>query len=218
MALVAKDLKMEWRTREIFTSMFVFSVLVIIVFNFAIGTDSELIRRVIAGVLWVALLFATVLGLQRSAQIESEDDSLQGVLLALRDRSALFLAKVLVHMLYLLIISCCTVPLCSLWFQVDFFSISSTLWLVLILGIWGLSTIGTLFSMMVTQTRTREVMLPLLFLPIVVPLSIPTVHIISQLILGKHLADVNDYLVMMMVFDIVFFVASLLVFDYVFED
>ena len=82
-ALLAKDLKTEWRTREIFTSMFVFAVLVMVVFNFAIGADPALIRQVASGVVWVALLFATVLGLQRAGQMESEEDSLQGVLLAL---------------------------------------------------------------------------------------------------------------------------------------
>lgn len=217
-ALLVKDLTMEWRTREIFTSMFVFSVLVIIVFNFAIGADSALIRRVVAGVLWIALLFATVLGLQRSAHIESEEDSLQGIVLALRDSSALFLAKMIMHMLYLLLIGCCTVFLCGLWFHIDFLACVGALCLVLGLGMFGLSTIGTLFSIIAVQTRAREVMLPLLFLPVVVPLTIPTVHITSQLILGKTLADVADYLTMIIVFDIVFFVVSLLVFDYVLED
>ena len=93
LAILAKDLRLEWRTRAIFTSMFVFTVLVIVVFNFAIGADPERIRDVAPGVLWVALLFATVLGLQRAVQIESEEDCLQGVLLAMGDRSALFVAK-----------------------------------------------------------------------------------------------------------------------------
>src|SRR6266536_6545525 len=92
LALLAKDLKTEWRTREIFTSMFVFAVLVLVIFNFAIGADTELIRQVASGVIWVTLLFATVLGLHRAGQLDSEEDSLQGVLLALRDLSALFVA------------------------------------------------------------------------------------------------------------------------------
>src|SRR5438128_10420651 len=116
LALLAKDLKTEWRTREIFTSMFVFAVLVVVVFNFAIGADPELIRQVASGVVWVALLFATVLGLQRAGQLESEEDSLQGVLLALRDRSELFVAKMLAQMLYLLVVVICILPLYGIWF------------------------------------------------------------------------------------------------------
>ena len=95
LARLAKDLKTEWCTREIFTSMFVFAMLVVVVFNFAIGADPELIRQVTSGVIWTALSFASVLGLQRTGQMESEEDSLQGVLLALYDCSALFIAKML---------------------------------------------------------------------------------------------------------------------------
>src|SRR5499425_3726742 len=115
LALLAKDLKTEWRTREIFTSMFVFAVLVVVVFNFAIGADTELIRQVASGVVWVALLFATVLGLQRAGHMESEEDSLQGVLLALCDCSVLFVAKMLAQMVYLLVVGVCTLPLCGIW-------------------------------------------------------------------------------------------------------
>src|ERR1700757_732309 len=107
LALLVKDLKTEWRTREIFTSMFVFAVLVIVVFNFAIGADPELIRHVVSGVVWVALLFATVLGLQRAGQMEREEDSLYGVLLALSDSSALFVAKMIAQMFYLLVVVVC---------------------------------------------------------------------------------------------------------------
>src|SRR5437588_11051580 len=141
LALLAKDLKTEWRTREIFTSMFVFAVLVVVVFNFAIGADAELIRQVASGVVWVALLFATVLGLQRAGQMESEEDSLQGILLALHDRSALFVAKMVAQMLYLLIVVVCTLPLCGIWFRIDFTVCIGALGVVFALGILGLSTI-----------------------------------------------------------------------------
>src|SRR5438132_4903235 len=143
LALLVKDLKTEWRTREIFTSMFVFAVLVIVVFNFAIGADPELIRQVVSGVVWVALLFATVLGLQRAGQMESEEDSLEGVLLALHDRSALFVAKMIAQMLYLLLVVICTLPLCSIWFRIDFLVCIGTLGIVFALGMLGLSIVGT---------------------------------------------------------------------------
>src|SRR5215467_9474981 len=134
LALLAKDLKTEWRTREIFTSMFVFAVLVVVVFNFAIGADTELIRQVASGVVWVALLFATVLGLQRAGQIESEEDSLQGVLLALHDRSALFVAKMVAQLLYLLLTVVWILPLCGIWFRIDFTGCIGALGVVFTLG------------------------------------------------------------------------------------
>lgn len=218
LAMLAKDLKTEWRTREIFTSMFVFNVLVVVVFNFAIGADPELIRQVASGVIWVALLFATVLGLQRVGQMESEEDSLQGVLLALHDRGAFFVAKMLAQMMYLLVVALCTLPLCGIWFHINFMTCIGELGIVFMLGILGLSIVGTLFMMIALHTRAREVMLPMLFLPVSVPLMIASVYATAQLIAGMTLRDIADYLSLMGVFDIVFFTLGLLVFDYIIED
>lgn len=217
-ALLAKDLKTEWRTREIFTSMFVFAVLVLVVFNFAIGADTELMRQVVSGVVWVALLFATVLGLQRAGQMESEEDSLQGVLLALHDRSALFVAKMIAQMLYLLVVVVCILPLCGIWFRIDLTGCIGALGIVFALGMLGLSIVGTLFSMMALHTRAHEVMLPLLFLPVSIPLTIAAVYATDQLIAGKSLGDITDYLTLLGTFDIVFFMLALMVFDYIVED
>ncbi len=218
LALLAKDVQTEWRTREIFTLMFVFAVLVLVVFNFAIGADPEFVRQVVAGIMWVALLLATVLGLQRTSQMEREEDSLQGVLLALSDRSALFVAKALAQMCYLAVVALCIVPLCGIWFHIDFTACLGELCLVFGLGIVGLSIIGTLFAMVVTQVRAYEVMLPMLFLPVAVPLTIATVHATTQLINGKGLRDITDYLTLLGVFDLVFLVVALLVFEYIVED
>lgn len=218
LALLMKDLKTEWRTREIFTSMFVFAVLVVVVFNFAIGADTELIRQVASGVVWVSLLFATVLGLQRSGQMESEEDSLQGVLLALYDCSALFVAKMIAQMFYLLVVVVCILPLCGIWFRIDLLERIGALGIVFTLGILGLSIVGTLFSMIVIHTRAREVMLPILFLPVSIPLTISAVHATAQLIAGKSLRDIADYLTLISIFDIVFFMLALTVFDYIVED
>jgi heme exporter protein B len=158
LALLAKDLKTEWRTRAIFTSMFVFAVLVVVVFNFAVGADTELIRQVASGVIWIALSFASVLGLQRTGQMESEEDSLQGVLLALHDRSALFIAKMLAQMLYLLVVVICTLPLCGIWFRIriDFMACIGELCVAFTLGMLGLSIVGTLFGMIALHTRACD--------------------------------------------------------------
>ena len=218
MALLAKDLKTEWRTREIFSSMFVFVVLVIVVFNFALGADPERMRQVAPGVLWVALLFAMVLGLQRAVQMESEEDTLQGVLLALGDRSALLLAKMLANMVFHTVIVVCALPLCSIWFQLDVLTGLAALSLVLFLGVVGFSIIGTLFAMITVNIRAREVMLPLLFLPLSVPLTIAGVYATIDVLAGKRLGDITDYLTLMGVYDIVFLVVAILVFDYVVEE
>ena len=217
-AILAKDLKTEWRAREVFTSMFVFTVLVVVVFQFTIGSNPALIREVAAGVLWVALLFATVIGLQRAVQMEGEEDCLQGVLLAVQDRSALFLAKALANMIYLVVVSGCILPLFALWFRVDLTASLPALGVILMLGIVGLSVLGTLFSLIVLNIRMREVMLPLLFLPVSVPLLIAAVYATDDLIDGRTLAEVRDYLILLGVFDVVFLVLALLIFDYVVEE
>lgn len=217
-AILAKDLKTEWRAREVFTSMFVFTVLVVVVFQFTIGSNPALIREVAAGVLWVALLFATVIGLQRAVQVEGEEDCLQGVLLAVQDRSALFLAKALANMIYLLVVSGCILPLFALWFRIDLTASLPALGVILALGIVGLSVLGTLFSLIVLNIRMREVMLPLLFLPVSVPLLIAAVYATGDLIDGKTLADIRDYVILITVFDVVFLVLAVLIFDYVVEE
>jgi heme exporter protein B len=218
LALLVKDLRMEWRTREIFTSMFVFTVLVIVVFNFAIGADPEAIRRVAPGVLWVALLFATVLGLQRGVQMESEEDCLQGVLLALGDRSALLVAKVMANILYLLVVALSALPLFGILFRLNLAPSVGALSVTLLCGMLGLSIVGTLFAMLTVNTRTRGLMLPLLFLPVSVPLTIAAVYATTDILAGKGLADITDYLTLMVVFDLVFLVLAVLVFDYVVEE
>ena len=218
LALLAKDLKTEWRTREVFTAMFVFTVLVVVVFNFAIGADTELIRQVAAGVIWIALSFASVLGIQRTGQMERDEDSLQGVLLALHDRSALFIAKMLAQLLYLLVVVLWILPLCGIWFRIDFLACLGELCIAFTLGMLGLSIVGTLFGMIALQTRAGEIMLPLLFLPVSIPLTIAAVQATAQVIEGKRLSDIADYLILIGIFDVVFFALVLMVFDYIVEE
>src|SRR5262245_40938060 len=218
LALLAKDLKTEWRTREIFTTMFVFTVLVVVVFNFAIGADTELIRQVAAGVIWIALSFASVLGIQRTGQLEQDEESLQGVLLALHDRSALFIAKMLAQLLYLLVVGIGTLPLCGIWFCIDLRACLGELSVALTLGRLGFRIVGSLVWMIDVQTRAREILLPLLFLPVSIPLTIAAVQATAQVIEGKRLRDITDYLVLLGIFDIVCFVVVLMVFDYIVEE
>jgi heme exporter protein B len=217
-AILIKDLQTEWRTAELFTAMFIFAMLVLVVFNFAIGANAELIRQVVPGILWITILFSTILGLQRVIQKETEEDTLQGIMIALYDSSALFIAKMLVHMLHLTLLVVCTLPLCSLWFHVDFTACLGSIMVTLFLGIFGLSIVGTLFAMIMLTFRTREVLLPLLFLPVSIPITIAAVHVTTKLLSGKTLADVADYVISMCVFDVVFFVISLILFDHIVEE
>jgi heme exporter protein B len=140
------------------------------------------------------------------------------VLVALQDRSAFFVAKTLANMLYLMLVAVCTVPLFGVWFRLDVFSCLGSLGLILGLGMLGLSAVGTLFSLIVLNIRTREILLPLLFLPVSVPLTIAAVYATAKLIAGNTLAEITDYLTLMGVFDVVFVVLALLLCDFIVED
>ena len=210
LALLAKDLKTEWRTREIFTSMFVFAVLVVVVFNFAIGADTELIRQVASGVVWVALLFATVLGLQRAGQMESEEDSLQGVLLALHDRSALFIAKMLAQMLYLLVVVLCTLPLCGIWFRIDFIACIGELGIVFMLGNTGFKYYRYLVCDDCLAYACTRGDAAHIISSCISAFNNCSVYATAQLIAGITLRDIADYLSLIGVFDIVFFTLALI--------
>jgi heme exporter protein B len=150
--------------------------------------------------------------------MEHEEDSLQGILLALHDRSALFIAKMLAQMLYLLVVVLWILPLCGIWFRIDVVACLGELCVAFTLGMLGLSIVGTLFGMIAVHTRAGEIMLPLLFLPLSIPLTIAAVQATAQLIDGKRLSDVADYLVLLGIFNVVFFVLALLVFDYIVEE
>jgi heme exporter protein B len=117
-----------------------------------------------------------------------------------------------------LVVALCALPLFSIWFRIDVVSHLGAICVVLTLGMAGLSLVGTLFSTISMNTRTRGLLLPLLFLPLSVPLTIAAVYATTDLLQGKTLSDIDDYLTLMIVYDIVFLVLSVLVFDYVVEE
>lgn len=217
-AILKKDLRTEWRSREILTTTSVFAILVVLVFHFAIGANPALLRQVAAGVLWITLLFATVLGLQRAIQTESGEDCLQGILLAAQDSSIVFLAKMIANSIYLTIVCLFTLPLFSVWMHIDLTRNFMILLLVFFLGIGGLSTIGTLFSFILVNIKMQESLFPLLFLPITVPLTIAAVYATALLIEENSVGNVWDYITILIVFDIIFFTIALIVFDYIVEE
>jgi heme exporter protein B len=124
----------------------------------------------------------------------------------------------LAQMAYLLVVVLCVLPLCAIWFHIDFSTCIGALVIVFLLGILGLSIVGTLFAMITLHTRAREVMLPMLFLPVSVPLTIASVYATAQLIAGMTLRDISDYLVLLGVFDIIFFTLVWLIFDFIVEE
>ena len=217
-AIVWKDIRAEIRTKEIFSSMFIFSLLVLVIFNFSIDLLEVNPLDIAQGVLWIAFTFSGILGLNRSFLFEKENDCLQGLMLTPIDRSAIYLGKMLGNLIFMLIMEAITVPIFVVLFNIGIYDKIISLAIVIILGTLGFVTVGTLFSAMSVNIKAREVMLPILLFPIVVPLIIASVKSTGAILTGKPFDDIISWLKLIAVFDVVFLVVSFLSFEYIIEE
>ena len=215
-AVAWKDLAAELRSRELFTSMMVFSLLVILIFNFALELDISTRKSVTAGVLWVTFAFAGTLGLNRSMSIEKDQGSLDGLLLAPVDRSAIYFGKVLSNLTFMLIVEAIVLPVYSFLYNVNL--LQPGLMLVLLLGSIGYIVIGTLLAAMAVQSRTRDVMLPILLFPVVIPVLIAAVRASNGYLNGDDPANIVPWLNLLIVYDVIFTSLAYMVFDFVVEE
>ena len=217
-ALLRKDILIELKSRETVISMLLFSLLVILVFNFAFEADSDSIKKISPGLLWITFLFFGVLGLNRSFTLEKENDSIQGTLLAPVDRSVIYLGKFLSNLLFIFLVELITLPLFTLFLNVDLLSHIGDLLPILLLGSIGFISVGTLFSAMAVNTKMREIMLPLLLYPVTTPAFIAATKCTSAILRDRPLDTYSSWLNMLIVFDVVFFVISFLIFEFVVEE
>jgi heme exporter protein B len=217
LAIVAKDLAAELRTREMLGAMFVFALLVILIFNFAFELRAENQRTLAPGVLWVAITFSGMLGLSRSFIREKDRGSLEGLLLAPVDRGVIFLGKMLGNALFIAVIALIILPVFVILFNLSA-AVMPQLATIAVLGTIGLSGVGTLFSAMAVHTRAREILLPVLLFPLIVPVILSAVKLSAAAIDNLPFAEAQQWFSLLVVFDIVFAVLSFLFFDYVVEE
>lgn len=216
-AIVQKDLAAEFRSRELLSAMLVFSMLVILIFNFALELNIEVRRSVAAGVLWTTFAFAGTLGLNRSMAVEKDRGCMDGLLLAPVDRSAIFFGKAISNLAFMLIVEAIVIPMYAMLynetriFKPEFLG-------VLLLGSIGYIAVGTLLSAMSVQTRTRDVLLPILLFPVAVPVLLASVKASSGIIADATFAEILTPLNLLIVYDVVFIAASFMVFDSVVEE
>jgi heme exporter protein B len=216
-AIIAKDIAAELRTREMLSSMGVFSILVIIVFNFALElTERNIIETATPGALWVTIIFAGMLGLNRSLSVELDKGCLDGLLLTPVDRSAIFFGKALGNALFMLIVEVIVLPLFVVFFNVPL--VQPWVILVVALGTLGFAGVGTLLSSMAVNTRAREVMLPILLFPVAMPCLIPAVKATSGAMAGLPVSEWQLSLNFLIVFDVILVAVSFMVFEYVVEE
>lgn len=215
-AVVWKDLAAELRSRELLSAMLVFALLVILIFNFALKLDPKTRATITSGVLWVTFAFAGTLGLNRSMAMEKDRGCLDGLLLAPVDRSAIYFGKTVGNLIFMFIVEAIVLPVYSILYNVNLFK--PGLILVIILGSIGYVAVGTLLSSMAVQTRTRDVLLPILLFPVVIPVFIAAVEASSGFLQGIEMADIWPWLNLLIVYDVIFTAVAFMVFDYVVEE
>ncbi|RJQ37368.1 MAG: heme ABC transporter permease CcmB [Dehalococcoidia bacterium] len=214
-AITWKDVLSEFRAREIITSVLVFTILVIIIFNFAFGERVEMVA-VAPGMLWVTFTFAGVLSLNRSFILEKEDGCFEGLLVSPASRDVIYTGKMLASLVFLLVIEAIALPVFAFLFNLTVLTPEITA--ITLLATIGFVACGTLFSALATNTKARELVLPILFLPVVVPVIIGAVNASELALSGKSWGDMTGWLGILAAFDVVFLTVAYLVFDYVIEE
>jgi heme exporter protein B len=216
LAVVWKDLAAELRSKELLSSMVVFAILVILVFNFALELQRQALAETAAGVLWVTTIFTATLGLNRSLASEKDRGSLDGLLLAPVDRSALYFGKMLGSLLFILIVEAVILPVFSVLFNL--WMLRPMLLLVVLLGTVGYSAVGTLLASLAVHSRSRDVMLPILLLPVAVPVLIAAVKASSGVLAGVEYSEINTWVNLLIGYDVIFVAAAFMLFEFVVEE
>ena len=216
-AVVWKDLAAEWRSRELLSAMLVFALLVIFTFNFALELNAKERSSVTSGVLWVTFMFAGTLGLNRSLAVEKDRGCLDGLLLAPVERTAIYFGKALANLIFMLVVAAIVLPVYSILYNTNLFL--PGLVLVIFLGSEGYMAVGTLLSAMSVQTRTRDILLPILLFPVIIPVVIAAVKASSGFLMKDPLMEeITPWLNLLLAYDVVFTAVAFLVFEFVEEE
>jgi heme exporter protein B len=215
-AIAWKDLRAEIRSRELINAMVLFTLMTVMVFSLALELDFTARRNAIAGVLWVTVVFAGMLGLSRSLSVEKDRGSLDALLLAPIDRSALFFGKMIGNLLFVLVIGLVLLVMLTVLFNITL--IKPLLALIVVLGCLGFTTVGTLLASMSVHARARETMLPILLLPVVLPLLLSAVRASTAILEGLPSDEWVPWLELLVIVDVLYLVGAYVLFDYVVEE
>jgi heme exporter protein B len=217
-SILHKDLLLELRSKDIITSMLIFALTVVVIFNFVFDPGSEEMKASVPGILWVAFAFASNLGLSRSFAREQENSMMQGLLLCPVDRSVVFTAKWLGNLIFISLVEMVTLPIMIVLFDLEIGSHLPLLLFILLLGTIGFATVGTLFSAIAANTRSREVMLPIMLFPVTIPVTLAAIKSTAYLLSGREFSDIWSWVRLLLIFDILYFVACFLLYEYVVEE
>ncbi len=214
--MVWKDIVLEVRSRELVVSVIVFGLLLAVVFNFALRPSPGQAATLAPGILWVSFAFAATLAMNRAFVREQEAGALEGLLVSPVSRDAIFLAKAATSFIFMLLVEAALLPAYAVMLR--FSGLSWTLGAVILLATLGFALIGTLFSALAAQTRSREIMLPVLFFPIMTPVIIAAVAVSQGALDGEGIGGLGRWLLLIGVFDALFLVICPWVFSFIVED
>ena len=212
-----KDSLTERRTKESLNALFFFALLLLFLFEFALGPDRERLRAALPGLLWLGFILAGLLGLGRTFLVERENDCWEGLVLVPGDKSAIYLGKLLGNFLLMAAVEVVILALFGIFYNMDLWPALPSLSLVMLLGTAGLSSVGTLFAAMTARVRARELLFPLLLLPVQIPVLLATVKATEAALGGVPLAEVGHWLKLLAAADVVYIVVGLLTFEFILE-
>jgi heme exporter protein B len=212
-AILWKDIRYELRSKQTWLGMGMFALLVLVIFNFTFDLRVDTVSIVAPGVLWTAFIFASLLGLGRTLAAEREQNSMDRLLLCPVDRKAIYLAKLLGNLLCIGVVEIVALPVYALLFNV---LLPVSLLLIVLLGTLGIASIGTLFAVMAAATHARELLLPILVFPLIVPVVISVVRATQQLMVPT--VNQPPWIGLLIAFDVIFVSISMLMFQYVVEE
>lgn len=215
--ILAKELRAEWRTRELMNTTIVFALMVVVLFSFTFDPSDAESRRYASGLLWLAFLFAGSLMLHPSFAREQSNDTLYALRMAPVAPSSILLGKLLANFIFMSLAELVLLPVFTVLYNVQILPVLDQLLLVLALGTLGLSVTGTVFSAIAAQARMRELLLPLLLLPILTPVLIASVEATTGLLSDPPELAATP-LKFLVGFDIIFLTASYFLFDYLCEE
>ncbi len=216
LAILWKDLAAEFRSKELISAMLVFSLLVVLIFNFALQLDRVARENVAAGVLWVTAVFSGTLGLNRSLALEKDRGSLDGLLLTPVDRSALYFGKMLGNWFFMLIVQAIILPVFAVLYNLPM--LTPLLLVFVVLGTLGYAGVGTLLASMAVHSRSRDVMLPILLLPVALPVLVAAVQGSGGVLEKRAWDEISLWFNVLAVYDVIFIAVAYMAFDYVVEE
>jgi len=203
--VAAKDLRSELRTKEAVNASLSFALVILLLFSFAFDPTSDMTREISGGLLWLVFAFAGVLVLNRSFARELNNDCLDALISSPVPGAALFLGKAIANYLLLLGIECVCLPIFGIFYNVHWAGQPGWLAIVLLLGTWGMTVVGTVFSALTVNMRLRELMLPMLVYPIMIPCLMASMQLTTPLLAGQPITgDLLAWVRMLIGFDVIF--------------